>query len=472
MAHKSLATRAAIALALMIGFYALALGIAGGLLWMVYLDVTEWGAHARLILFGGGIAVMILWSIFPRPNRYVPDGVPLTSAEQPELFEILDGVASEVGQEMPAEVYLTREVNAGVLQAGGVMGFGSRRVMEVGLPLMQALTKSEFRAVIAHEFGHYHGGDTRLGPIIYRTHDAIQRTVETLSDDDSFIDKPFLWYGRFFLRVTQSIRRAQELAADRLSARVAGAKNAGNALIAVERASFAFDPYWSGEVMPLLLSGYYPPLVDGFDRFARVPDIDAQVNAAVEENLREPRRSEFDSHPPLRERLDALAELPAGECHENEPRAVSLLRDLPKLEAALLRGLFVESFAEKIQPVTWESAGVSVYLPGWRDRAAKHARVLREVTPAKLPVIANTLVDFSSRLTLEEDDGEHTAAASTIVGCALAVRLHDLGWMCESLPGKPIAFVRDGKTIEPFNVVPRLRKGELPPAEWDEACRA
>ena len=49
------------------------------------------------------------------------------------------------------------------------MGFGSRRVMGLGLSLMQILTVSELRAVVAHEFGHFHGGDVAIGPWIHKT---------------------------------------------------------------------------------------------------------------------------------------------------------------------------------------------------------------------------------------------------------------------------------------------------------------
>lgn len=471
MPRHSLAMRAVIAVALMIGFYALALGSAGGLLYLVYVDVTESGGHEQLVVFCTSIAAMILWSVFPRTSRYEPAGVRVSGDEQPELFAMLEAVAADVQQEMPAAVYVTREANAAVLQSGGILGVGGHRVMELGLPLMQALTTSELRAVVAHEFGHYDAGDTRLAAVVYRTREAIERTVRTLAEGGSFLHKPFLWYGNFYLRVTQAISRAQELAADRLAARVAGAKNAANALTNVERAAYAYDPYWSGEVMPLLLNGFFPPYMDGFQRFARESAIDAQVNELVEKNLREPQKSEYDSHPPLRERLDALAALPAGECDENEPRAVTILRDLPQLEETLLRGLFVAGYAETIKPVSWEEAATAVYLPGWRERATRHADALREVTPAALPKIATTLVDFSARLKLTEEDGEQTDAASAIVGSALAVRLHELGWMCDAMPGKPIAFLRDGKTIEPFGVVAKLRAGELAPTEWEAACR-
>ncbi|HEV7764532.1 MAG TPA: M48 family metallopeptidase [Thermoanaerobaculia bacterium] len=455
----------------MIGFYVLALGIAGGLLWLVWYDITEAGGHIRLILFGGVIAAMILWSIVPRPIRYDIPGPRLAPEDQPELFAVIEDVARATEQQMPADVYLARDVNAGVLQVGGVLGFGTRRVLELGLPLLQSLTISQFRAVIAHEFGHYHGGDTRLAPLVYRTRESIGRTVNTLADDDGVIHKPFLWYGNFFMRVTQAISRAQELAADRLSARVAGAKNAAAALIAVEGAAAAHQSYWDSEVMPLVVSGYRPPLALGFARFTSVATISSAVSKIVDETLRGGEKNEYDSHPPLRERVEALGELASSEVDASEEKAATLLRDLPRLEEALIASIFAGWFAEKVQPVTWEEAGTRVYLPAWRERATKHATILGELTPLALPSVARGIVDFSARLKLTEEDGEHTEAAAVVVGSALAVCLHDLGWECDAMPGKPIAFTLDGKTIEPFGVMPRLRAGELTAETWEAQCR-
>jgi Zn-dependent protease with chaperone function len=69
---------------------------------------------------------------------------------------------------MPAEVYLIPEVNAWVGQRGGFMGIGSRRIMGLGLPLLETLNVSQLEAVLVHEFGHYYRGDTRLGPWVYK----------------------------------------------------------------------------------------------------------------------------------------------------------------------------------------------------------------------------------------------------------------------------------------------------------------
>ena len=69
--------------------------------------------------------------------------------------------------------------------------------MGVGLPLLAGLSVSEFRAVLAHGFGHFYGGDTRLGPWVYKTRSAIVRTIENLvRSGRKLLYCPFLWYGK------------------------------------------------------------------------------------------------------------------------------------------------------------------------------------------------------------------------------------------------------------------------------------
>ncbi|HKB18509.1 MAG TPA: M48 family metallopeptidase, partial [Candidatus Dormibacteraeota bacterium] len=167
----SLRLRVVLAVALTFGFYALALGLMAAMVWVLF-EPNVPGRVLGFCIFG---VVVIGISIIPWPRRFVPPGPLLNPAGQAPLFAELQGVASAVGETMPAEVYISPEMNAGVLQRR------RRRVMVLGLPLMQVLTVNEMRAVLAHEFGHYHGGDTRLGPWIYRTREAIERIVQNAS---------------------------------------------------------------------------------------------------------------------------------------------------------------------------------------------------------------------------------------------------------------------------------------------------
>jgi len=153
---RSLQHRAVLALLLMVGFYVFALAIAGALLWVPYAEVTYMErVNGRLTLFCliGGLT--ILWSIVPRIDKFEAPGPRLTPANAPQLFTMINDVAKATSQPRPEEVFLLADVNAFVSSRGGMMGFGSRRVMGIGLPLIKGLSPAELRSVIAHEFGHY-----------------------------------------------------------------------------------------------------------------------------------------------------------------------------------------------------------------------------------------------------------------------------------------------------------------------------
>ncbi|HYC91535.1 MAG TPA: M48 family metallopeptidase [Thermoanaerobaculia bacterium] len=472
MSQHSLASRAVAAVALMIGFYLLALTIVGALLFIPYAE-WRWAdrIHVKIALVCIVSAAVILWSILPRMDRFKAPGPRLEPGDHPELFEVLRGVARDTAQEMPSEVYLINEVNAWVSQRGGIMGFGGRRVMGLGLPLMQTTTVSQFRAILAHEFGHYHGGDTKLGPWIYKTRVAIGRTLQGLNNE-GFIHKPFEWYGNFFMRVTQAISRAQELAADRLAAQVAGAQAMIDALVAVERSAMAYDAFFQNELIPVVSNGYKPPIAAGFSRFLAAENIASSLTSAVDESLREGQADVYDSHPPLRERVEALKALVADAPATHEPFASSLLRQLSRVEEALLRSMLTDSSME-LRDVQWEETGTSVYLPVWRKSAEEHVDALRDVTAEELPTLVAPDSTFWQRLKLGAVPSEERGYALTgILGSALSTRLHDTGWMCDAAPGKAVAFSRDGRTIEPFTAVSRLNSRELTAETWTEECRA
>jgi Zn-dependent protease with chaperone function len=168
--------RAILAVLLTIGFYGLAIGITILLILIPYWEVVYLRRLDLRIAAGcliGALAIII--SIWPRVDHFESPGPRLTLRGHPELFLEIKSIAHAVKQRMPLEVYLVPDMNAFVTERGGFMGFGARRVMGLGLPLLQILTVSELRAVLAHEFGHFYSGDTALGPWIYKTRNAIIR---------------------------------------------------------------------------------------------------------------------------------------------------------------------------------------------------------------------------------------------------------------------------------------------------------
>ena len=463
----SLAARAVLALALMIGFYLLALGLAALLLGIAYVEIVYGRRFDRLGFFGLVGGLIILWGIVPRPDFFAPPGPLLARRRHPRLFAVLDEIAASTGQAMPAEVYLVNDVNAWVTARGGFMGFGSRRVMGLGLPLLQTLGVSELRAVLAHEFGHYQGGDTRLGPWVYKTRAAIGRTLRGLGAHSSMLQKPFVWYGNMFLRVSHAISRRQELTADQLAARLYGAQPLAHALGTVRRAAAGFPAYWSTEVMPVLGAGRRPPVAAGFTRFLAA----GRIAAAIDDLVKEPERADpYDTHPPLHERVAALAGLPPGAAPD-ERRAVELLDDVDGLERELLA---LMAAGTTLEAIGWDDVGQGVYLPTWRRAAERHAAALGGLT-------VDALLDESPRLAARlagEMPGEaaHPSAeapaqyARWVLSGTLALALAEAGWRLRAVPGEPLVLEGPLGALDPFATVDELLRGKIDQAGWRIRC--
>jgi Zn-dependent protease with chaperone function len=471
---RSIAVRAVLAVALMVGFYLFALAIAGALLAIPLLEVEYLGrvtGKLTLVAVVGGCT--ILWSILPRRDRFEDPGPRLEPAQHPRLFAAIREVAQATGQAMPVEVFLVPNLNAWVAQRGGVMGFGSRRVMGLGLPLLEALGVRQLKAVLAHEFGHYHGGDTRLGPWIYVTRAAIGRSISQLERQGSALAKPFEWYGNAFLRITHAVSRRQEFTADELAARIVGAAAQRDALRTIYGASDAFDRYWRDELMPALQRGLLPPFAGGYRHYLTAGPTNALVEASLQQAMSQTESDPYDTHPSLAERLAALEGLPDGEPLGSEPLASTLIENLPELEQRLVG--FLAGPDAKFENVGWEEMGERLWRPLWRERAARHAAALQGVTLADVPAQAADPAPLAARIGYQASEdspqGEQAAIAGWLLGAATCAALADRGWTIGALPGDDVTLARGAERIRPFTLVRDLADGSLAAGDWLLLCQ-
>jgi Zn-dependent protease with chaperone function len=469
-AGRSIFWRAILAIGLMIGFYTLALCLAALLFWIPYAMVFYGNRiYPKLVLICVVSGFLILKAIFPRWDKFEAPGPALDPARHPRLFRELNQIAQSTNQAMPVEVYLIPDVNAWVSQRGGFMGFGSRRVMGLGLPLLSMLHVPELRAVLAHEFGHYYGGDVKLGPWIYKTRQALIRTVMSLGD--SAISKPFQWYGNLFFRLTHKVSRRQELQADALAASVAGAPALAGGLRAVHRASIAFRPYWSTEVSPVLSAGFLPPLAGGFDQFVKEPRVAEQVDKAMQEEEKGGEHNPYDTHPSLRARLAAIGNPPPAAAGDGGSFAIELLDDVKGLEQQLLAATAGAEAVRALKPVDWSDVGVTVYAPMWSSFLEKHGATLAGLTPPQLPTVVWKSLGTRVAASLKAEDRSDVARyAGDAVGVALAIALLRRGFVVEAPPGGAVQMKKDGDCVEPFLIRKKLESGELGAEAWRALC--
>lgn len=480
-ATPSIVARAVLALVLMVLFFAaaagavVALAIAGKFLFGLAAEI-----HGRGVLFIGlaglacfGAAAVVAWSVLPRPDRFEAPGPELSPNRQPTLFAELRRVATATGEAMPAHVYVVNDVNAFVTQRGGFMGLGSRRVMGLGMPLLRTLTVSELRAVIAHEMGHFYGGDTKLGPWIYKTRGAMVRTVVNLSKagaETSSISEllpvmfaairaPFLWLAKGFLRVSQAVSRAQEYSADGVAVRTEGAPALINGLKKTHAAALAHRLYLQNEIEPMIERGVLPPVGEGFSRFLGNATMGKLLDDVVSAELTEGTQDPYDSHPPLRERVAAAERLPGAQRTPDDRPAIELVIEPEQYETEVIRAM-VE------RPLTAVSWGETArhWQSTWRDDTAKAQAALAGLTIATLPRALKDVRALARRVhgdaAYHADDDEIRGWAVGTVGAAVGLMLCAAGFELVSTPGAPHKLVAGDVAVEPFLELSAWWRGE------------
>ena len=327
--------RAVLAVAMLLGVYALALGVIGGLLYAVYQVVVHGFtgmALVKLVLLAGVVSVAVgrgLWAGLRRHGDDDEPGVVLTELDQPRLWTEVCYLAEQVDTRPPDEIRLVPDVNAAVSETSRWLGLvpGVRR-MYVGVPLLVGLTSLQMRSVLAHELGHYSGRHTSLSGVTYRGQESLRRIILHLGPG-SWLGRPFGWYARLYVAVASSVNRRQELEADAYSARLAGKGVAISALKELPAIAAA----WSFFVENYASSGSElrrrpRELFAGFQQLWTTPERQQQLDEFRADPAPE-ERSVYDTHPTTPERVDLLSRLDAPDEADDSGPAMELLHHAP-----------------------------------------------------------------------------------------------------------------------------------------------
>jgi len=361
--RRSVASFAALGYAWVVGCAVLACG----LLWWVGTSMLR--GHIRLhgfwLLAG---AAGLLWSslraLWLRLDA--PQGLPVTRQDAPHLFEALDKIRHKIKGPPIHHVVLNSEFNASISQIPrfGLFG-GAVNYLSLGLPLVLALERPRFLAVLGHEYGHLRGDHGRLSAWIYRTRITWLRLHDSLDDHSGVVaaaTQGFLqWYFPRFAAKTFALARQDEYEADRVSGRLVGKSVAAAALVEINiKGAWLHQEFWARHWRQ---AADKPLPVGPFAEMAKalaLPPEDSFAQPALREALR--RISDVDdTHPVLRDRLEALDQ-PARLPTWSAKSAVALLG--PKAPQWLAQ--FDQQWC-KDQASDWKEH--HAYLGRMRDRA-------------------------------------------------------------------------------------------------------
>ncbi|MFT4295663.1 MAG: M48 family metallopeptidase [Micropruina sp.] len=227
--------------------------------------------------------------------RYQPEpaeGVEIVPAEHPQLWAEVAELAALAQTAAPSRIVIVPEVNAAVAEVSG------RRELEIGLPLLATFTRGELRAVLAHELGHFAGGDTAESARIARRLVLLQQVRAKAGVLWRWF---FTLYAAVYALAAGPASREAELRADQLSVLAAGPQTASEAMRAIVRADLTWRVLGEDYVWLFELAGRRASLREGMQQLLAA-NAD-ELRPVVTRILAEEKQRASATHPPLRERI-------------------------------------------------------------------------------------------------------------------------------------------------------------------------
>ena len=362
--------------------YAYLIGLAIGLPLLAVLAIVLL-AEAHLALFAGKllIPIVVLWITLVRAlwvRLPEPSGLPLTAVEAPVLFELIAELSRRLKAPAPDVVLVTEEFNASISQRPMLSPLaGYRNYLLLGWPLLQALSAEQFRAVLAHEFGHLSGNHGGFASWIYRqrvTWAALRHQLEG-GDKDSRLASIVLgrfarWYEPKFAARSFVLARAHEYEADRCAVELTSSLVAAGALVRVHGAGAWVEKHYlqsrlkEGEAAPEPPADLFTRMGTEFGQALPAEEVEAGVSRAWS------RPTDYhDTHPALADRLRGMG---LERLEQVESPAV---RPGPAAGSVFL-GELNDTAAKRLDLLWREHAG-----PRWKARS-EEAKAARETLAA------------------------------------------------------------------------------------------
>jgi len=148
-----------------IGYYIMLAGIG---FWGLLLGISFIIAGLLLVYF-------VIKFLFKRSRTDYSGMIEITEGEQPELFRFITQVTTEAQAPSPKRIFVSSEVNAGVFYTSSFwsMFFPVKKNLNIGLGLVNSVNISEFKAIMAHEFGHFSQRSMKFGSYVYNLNKVI-----------------------------------------------------------------------------------------------------------------------------------------------------------------------------------------------------------------------------------------------------------------------------------------------------------
>lgn len=191
--YRLQACRVLVALVLFLLFYGVLLVVAVGLMWWAVAPWSQtaapegWRAgvflgvvRASVFLLAAMFFAFLVKGCFRRTGQDLSQWVRVTEREQPDLFAFIRSLCRELGCAAPSRVFLNHEANAAVVYPTSIVNLvvPPRKDLLIGLGLLNELSVVEFKALLAHELGHFSQRVLRLDAYVSVAYQVFANMVE------------------------------------------------------------------------------------------------------------------------------------------------------------------------------------------------------------------------------------------------------------------------------------------------------
>jgi Zn-dependent protease with chaperone function len=134
--------------------------------------------------------------------------IELKEHQEPELFKMIKEIVHDVGTSFPKKVYLSSEVNASVFYDSSFwsMFLPVKKNLQIGLGLVNTVTKEELKAILSHEFGHFSQRTMKVGSYVYNVNQVIFIMLFDNESYDSLIQRWANVSGYFSIFVVIAVK--------------------------------------------------------------------------------------------------------------------------------------------------------------------------------------------------------------------------------------------------------------------------
>ena len=131
--------------------------------------------------------------------------IELREEDAPLLYEDIREIVAKVKTNFPKKIYLSHEVNACVFYDSTFLSmiFPVKKNLQIGMALVNTVSREELKAILAHEFGHFSQRSMKVGSYVYTVNQIIFNMLYDNEGYGNAIQKfaNISWYFAIFVVV-------------------------------------------------------------------------------------------------------------------------------------------------------------------------------------------------------------------------------------------------------------------------------